>query len=94
MAKKYKVAINGFGRIGRLTTRAYFLNGKDNIYDIVAITTLPQRQRLNISSNMTLRSVLSQVMSSLMATPLVVNAAGSRLLLNLIRQNFHGKKWA
>jgi glyceraldehyde 3-phosphate dehydrogenase len=40
MAKKYKVAINGFGRIGRLTTRAYFLNGKDNIYDIVAINDL------------------------------------------------------
>lgn len=37
---KYKVAINGFGRIGRLSLRAYFMNGKDNNFDIVAVNDL------------------------------------------------------
>ncbi|MFR5881765.1 MAG: type I glyceraldehyde-3-phosphate dehydrogenase, partial [Cloacibacillus evryensis] len=37
---KYKVAINGFGRIGRLSLRAFFTNGKDNEFEIVAINDL------------------------------------------------------
>ena len=37
---KYKVAINGFGRIGRLSLRAFFTNGKDNEVEIVAINDL------------------------------------------------------
>ena len=40
MAKKYKVAINGFGRIGRLSLRAFFTNGKDNEFEIVAVNDL------------------------------------------------------
>mgnify|MGYP004444487127 CR=1 FL=1 len=39
MAKK-KVAINGFGRIGRMSLRAFFQNGKDNQYEVVAINDL------------------------------------------------------
>ena len=37
---KYKVAINGFGRIGRLSLRSFFVNGKDNLFDIVAVNDL------------------------------------------------------
>ncbi len=37
---KYKVAINGFGRIGRLSLRAFFMNGKDNQFEVVAINDL------------------------------------------------------
>ncbi|MEG1603533.1 MAG: type I glyceraldehyde-3-phosphate dehydrogenase [Cloacibacillus sp.] len=37
---KYKVAINGFGRIGRLSLRAFFTNGKENEFEIVAINDL------------------------------------------------------
>ena len=39
MAKK-KVAINGFGRIGRLSLRAFFTNGKENEFEVVAINDL------------------------------------------------------
>jgi len=37
---KYKVAINGFGRIGRLSLRSFFMNGKDNNFDVVAVNDL------------------------------------------------------
>ena len=37
---KYKVAINGFGRIGRLSLRAFFTKGKKNDFEIVAINDL------------------------------------------------------
>lgn len=37
---KYKVAINGFGRIGRLSLRSFFVNGKDNLFEVVAINDL------------------------------------------------------
>lgn len=38
---KYKVAINGFGRIGRLSMRAFFANSEvDNLFDIVAVNDL------------------------------------------------------
>ena len=37
---KYKVAVNGFGRIGRLSLRSFFTNGKDNEFEIVAINDL------------------------------------------------------
>lgn len=37
---KYKVAINGFGRIGRLSLRSFFMNGKDNQFEVVAINGL------------------------------------------------------
>ncbi|HPX03486.1 MAG TPA: type I glyceraldehyde-3-phosphate dehydrogenase [Synergistaceae bacterium] len=37
---KYKVAINGFGRIGRLSLRSFFMNGKDNLFEIVAVNDL------------------------------------------------------
>ena len=40
MAKQYRVAINGFGRIGRLSLRAFFTNGKDNVFDVVAVNDL------------------------------------------------------
>jgi len=43
---KFKVAINGFGRIGRLTTRAFFTNGKDNNFDIVAVNDLTPPETL------------------------------------------------
>ncbi len=43
---KYKVAINGFGRIGRLTTRAFFTNGKENNYEIVAVNDLTPPETL------------------------------------------------
>lgn len=36
----YKVAINGFGRIGRLSLRAFFTNGKNNQFEIVAVNDL------------------------------------------------------
>ena len=35
-----RVAINGFGRIGRLSLRAFFTNGKENEFEIVAINDL------------------------------------------------------
>ena len=38
--KKIRVAINGFGRIGRLTLRSFFTNGKDNLFEIVAVNDL------------------------------------------------------
>lgn len=38
--KKIRVAINGFGRIGRLTLRSFFTNGKDNSFEIVAVNDL------------------------------------------------------
>ncbi len=37
---KRKVAINGFGRIGRMTLRAFFLNGKENEFEVVAVNDL------------------------------------------------------
>lgn len=38
---KYKVAINGFGRIGRLSLRAFFTNSEyDNLFDVVAVNDL------------------------------------------------------
>lgn len=37
---KYKVAINGFGRIGRLSLRSFFTEGKDNNFEIVAVNDL------------------------------------------------------
>ena len=37
---KYKVAINGFGRIGRLSLRSFFANEIDNFFDIVAVNDL------------------------------------------------------
>jgi len=37
---KYKVAINGFGRIGRLSLRSFFMNGKDNLFEVVAVNDL------------------------------------------------------
>ena len=43
---KYNIAINGFGRIGRLTLRA-FLERKVNDFDIVAVNDLG-----NIDSNL------------------------------------------
>ncbi|MDO4952858.1 MAG: type I glyceraldehyde-3-phosphate dehydrogenase, partial [Synergistaceae bacterium] len=43
---KYRVAINGFGRIGRLTTRAFFTNGKENNFEIVAINDLTPPETL------------------------------------------------
>lgn len=38
--KKLRVAINGFGRIGRLSLRAFFSNGMDNLFEIVAVNDL------------------------------------------------------
>lgn len=38
--KKLRVAINGFGRIGRLSLRAFFSNGMDNHFEIVAVNDL------------------------------------------------------
>ena len=43
---KYKVAINGFGRIGRLSLRSFFTNGKENLFDIVAINDLTPTESL------------------------------------------------
>lgn len=43
---KYKVAINGFGRIGRLSMRSFFTNGKENNFEIVAINDLTPPQAL------------------------------------------------
>lgn len=37
---KYKVAINGFGRIGRLSLRSFFTNSNDNNFEIVAVNDL------------------------------------------------------
>lgn len=37
---KYKVAINGFGRIGRLSMRSFFTSGKAHNFEIVAINDL------------------------------------------------------
>lgn len=37
---KYKVAINGFGRIGRLSLRSFFTSEKDNNFEIVAVNDL------------------------------------------------------
>lgn len=37
---KYKVAINGFGRIGRLSSRSFFTGGKDFNFEIVAVNDL------------------------------------------------------
>lgn len=37
---KYKVAINGFGRIGRLSLRSFFTSGKAHEFEIVAINDL------------------------------------------------------
>ena len=39
MARR-KVAINGFGRIGRLSLRSYFMHGGEHEYDIVAVNDL------------------------------------------------------
>jgi glyceraldehyde 3-phosphate dehydrogenase len=44
--RKFKVAINGFGRIGRLSLRTYFTNGKGNLYDIVAANSLAPAETL------------------------------------------------
>jgi len=38
--KKYKVAINGFGRIGRLSLRSFFTGGKELNFEIVAVNDL------------------------------------------------------
>jgi len=38
--KKYKVAINGFGRIGRLSLRSFFTGGKERNFEIVAVNDL------------------------------------------------------
>lgn len=43
---KHKVAINGFGRIGRLTLRSYFLGGKEHDYEIVAVNDLTPPESL------------------------------------------------
>ena len=43
---KYKVAINGFGRIGRLSLRSFFTNGKDNLFDVVAVNDLTPPESL------------------------------------------------
>lgn len=40
MMTKYKVAINGFGRIGRLSLRSFFTSEKDNNFEIVAVNDL------------------------------------------------------
>lgn len=37
---KYKVAINGFGRIGRLSTRSFFAGAKEHNFEIVAVNDL------------------------------------------------------
>lgn len=37
---KYKVAINGFGRIGRLSLRSFFLEGNDKNFEVVAVNDL------------------------------------------------------
>lgn len=37
---KYKVAINGFGRIGRLSLRSFFTSGKEHGFEIVAVNDL------------------------------------------------------
>lgn len=37
---KYKVAINGFGRIGRLSLRSFFTGGKESNFEIVAVNDL------------------------------------------------------
>lgn len=37
---RHKVAINGFGRIGRLSLRSYFTSEQSNLFDIVAINDL------------------------------------------------------
>ena len=39
MARR-RVAINGFGRIGRLSLRSYFMHGGEHEYDIVAVNDL------------------------------------------------------
>jgi len=43
---KYKVAINGFGRIGRLSLRSFFMNGKDNLFEVVAVNDLTPPESL------------------------------------------------
>lgn len=43
---KYKVAINGFGRIGRLSLRSFFENGKENLFEIVAVNDLTPTEHL------------------------------------------------
>ncbi|MEG1502034.1 MAG: type I glyceraldehyde-3-phosphate dehydrogenase [Synergistaceae bacterium] len=43
---KFKVAINGFGRIGRLSLRSFFSNGKDNLFEVVAVNDLTPTESL------------------------------------------------
>ena len=53
---KIKVAINGFGRIGRLTFKS--LLGRDNV-EVVAINDLTDKKRWPTCSNMTLYTAAS-----------------------------------
>ncbi|MBL3572251.1 MAG: type I glyceraldehyde-3-phosphate dehydrogenase [Synergistaceae bacterium] len=43
---KAKVAINGFGRIGRLTLRSIFQYGTDDLFDVVAVNDLTSPETL------------------------------------------------
>lgn len=43
---KYKVAINGFGRIGRLSLRSFFMNGKENLFEVAAVNDLTPPESL------------------------------------------------
>ncbi len=43
---KYKVAINGFGRIGRLSLRSYFVNGGQHEFEVVAVNDLTPPESL------------------------------------------------
>ena len=43
---KAKVAINGFGRIGRLTLRSFFADGRDHGFEVVAVNDLTPPESL------------------------------------------------
>lgn len=69
---KARVAINGFGRIGRMTFRAYLLNEKVD-YDIVAVNDLTSPDML---------AHLLKYDSVMRTLPMDVRAEGDELIVN------------
>lgn len=70
---KCKVAINGFGRIGRLSLRSYFVNGKAHDFEIVAVNDLTPPESL---------AYLMKYDSVFRRFPGTVELAGDTLVIN------------
>lgn len=62
-----RVAINGYGRIGRNTLRAFYESGKKHDIQFVAINDLAMPRRTRTSPSTTRRTAASRVKSAWMA---------------------------